>query len=244
MGKLHELLAAESELASIAQVEIKLVKSLFGAPDKFIGRERVYRPLVDGGLSLPEENTEVATTVADELSRLFTSLGRWLDASVQKETTNQATNADVFIDGRVLLNDLPAPALLNLESKLAMLKSILSAIPVNDMTERWSWDEEQELWVSDPRVTYRTEKTVEAVVGYEATPEHPAQVQYVNVDNRVGEWVTRITSGQYRPSEKRELLDRVGTLIRAVKQARQRANNVDVADIQISETIFDYLNNG
>jgi hypothetical protein len=121
------------------------------------------------------------------------------------------------------------------------LKSVFQAIPTNDATERWEFDDQLSLWVSDPRTTYRTEKNVQAVVGYDATEEHPAQVQYVNKDIRVGEWNTVIQSGMIQPAQKREFLHRIDTLIRATKRARQRANMADVVESNLAGAIRSFL---
>ena len=241
MAKLHELLAVEGDLASAAQAVLKEVKGLLGSPEKFLGRVRTYRPLEEDGQTQPNETTNLSTTVDKELARLSTHFGNWLNASIQKEVTNQKTSADIVVGEQIIAERLPATALLNLESKLASLKSVLVAIPTNDTTERWEWDTEAEAWVSEPRITFSTKKTVKHHVAYEATKEHPAQVQAYNEDVRVGEWTTIIRSGMLRPSQKRDILERLDKLIMAVKAARQRANQAEIEDVQIAKKLLDYI---
>lgn len=241
MSKLHELLAVENDLAARAKQDIKRLKELFGLSEKFIARVRTYRPLEEDGQRQPDETTNLSTTVDLELTHLRDSFGAWLDVSMQKEITNQQTAADVIVGDKKIFENLPAPALLNLENKLNDLKSVLSAIPTNDTTEKWQWDAETESWVSEPRVTYSTKKVPKTLVAYEATPEHPAQVQFYQEDVRVGEWTTIIRSGMLNPSRKREIVGNLDKLIMAVKSARQRANQQEIDGRQIAKDLLDFI---
>lgn len=242
MGKLHEVLAVENDLASQAKKTLKGAKSVLSdGRQKLIGQQRVYKPFDDDAQPFAPEITNLSTTVDVELDRLFLPFGKWMNASLQKEVTNQLTSADVVIGGKTILSGLPATALLNIESKLGLLKDVLLSIPTNDTTERWTWDDEQECWLSEPRTTYRTEKRVKTHVAYESTPDHPAQIQVYNEDERVGEWVTTIKSGMYQPATKRAIVDRLNTLLVAVKQARQRANDLEASNGEWATAILDYI---
>lgn len=242
MGKLHELLAVESDLKSRAQRTLGQIRALFGdGQGKLVGQVRVYKPLADDGEPLPEESTKLGTTVHAELELLRKDFAPYIDAAIQKEKTNMSTAADVELDSKVLFKALPATALLNLESKLGELRSVIAAIPTNDLSEAWQFDEQRSAYISRERITYSTKKVSKAQVLYEHTDKHPAQVELITLDERVGTWSTTIQSGMYAPTEKRELLKRVETLLRAVKQARQRANSIDVVDVQIADKLFKFL---
>lgn len=240
MPKLFEILAVEGDLSGKAQSSINEARNLFGKPDKFIGQTRRYKPLDEDSDPLAPEDTNVAFRVDDVLGDAIKKFGSWVDVSIQKEVTNQSTFAKVVIDNEVLF-ELPAPALLNLEQKLGMLKSVFEAIPTNDITERWEFDGEQSLFVTPPRTTYRTEKRVDKFVKYDATPEHPAQVELIQRDIRAGEWTTVIRSGMWSPSQKQQVLDRLARLHLAVKQARQRANDIEIVDTKVSGKIVEFL---
>lgn len=239
MGKLHELLAVESELANRANDALKAARDVFTSPQKLIGQVRKYRPMDENSKGQPDEVTNLSTTVEQEVKLLFAAFGNWLDASIQKEVTNQSTNAAIELGGETF--GLPAPALLNLESKLANLRAVLEAIPTNDTTERWEWDKETEAYVSAPRITFRTEKQPKAFVAYEATDKHPAQVQVFTEDVRVGEWTTIIKSGMLSPSRKRDVMARLDKVIAAVKKARQRANDIEVTEVRIADALMSYI---
>jgi hypothetical protein len=243
MGKLHEVLAVEADLRATAQRTFQRLISLFSeGRSRLVGQSRKYQPLEESGEPHEDEITAMGTTVERELDLLQQDYSAWIDAAMQKEVTNQSTNADVVIGDRVLLEGLPATALLNLEGKLAELRRIYSSIPTYDPTERWEWDEQVEGYMSAPRITYRTKKVLKNHVKAEATKEHPAQVEVFTEDVREGTWTTVIQSGMLAPSEKREMLSRLDKLIRAVKQARQRANDVDAEDIHVGKVLFDFIN--
>lgn len=243
MGKLHELLAVEPSLRAQAQRAVNKARSIFtDGKERLVGRIRTYQPIDEEGESFADEVEMLVTTVSDELAEFETAFSAWLDAAVQKEVTNQETCADVMIDGKVVIKDLPATALLNLESKLVEMRQIYAAVPVNDPAQQWNWNDDLGCYVSRPRVTYRTRKVPKSHVLYDATSEHPAQVEMFTEDVRVGTWTMVIHSGAFTPQEKRERLDRIDTLLRAVKAARQRANNVDVKPVRVAEIVFKYIN--
>ena len=242
MGKLHELLAVESDLKARAQAAIAAVKGTFsGNAGALLGQTRVYRPLSDGGEPLPDENKVLAMTANGQIDLFWGAFSAWVDAAIQKEVTNQSTSADIEINGTVIMGGLPAPALLNLESRLAELRSVIDAIPVLDMADEWTWDTKNSRYVSRERITYRTAKLPKAFVAYEATKEHPAQVQMFTEDVRVGEWKMVIHSGAMTLARKTELLNRVDQLAHAVKKARQRANDFEVRNVNFSEPIHDFV---
>ena len=242
MAKLHELIAVEGDLKSKALAVLSEIGSLFSSgAGNFIGHTRSYTPMVDGGDNLPSENKEVGAAVRSELSRLASTVGGWIDVSVQKEQSNTQTRADVIVDGLPILSGLSAPALLNLESKLVTLRSVYNAIPTLDVSERWTYNSGAEVFESDPTRSYRTKKVPRALVLYDATDKHPAQVQAFTEDVPEGTWTTVKRSGAITLRAKRELLDRLDRLAQAVKEARQRANDVTANKDTVASAIFTYI---
>lgn len=242
MGKLHELLAVEPDLKAEAQRLANKIKALFtDGKGRLVGQIRTYHPLQEGGEEFADEITELATSVNSELADWQRAFSNWLNAAMQKEITNQNTGADVIIDGMTLFENMPATALLNLEAKLVEVRQVFNQIPTNDPTENWMWDADLGLFVSKPRTTYKTKKIMRNHVRAEATKEHPAQVEVYTEDVRVGTWTTIIHSGMLTPSEKQLRLQRIDALIRAVKQARHRANDTDVIDTHLAKKLFAYI---
>lgn len=243
MGKIHELLAVEGDLKAESQRTLNRIMGLFDSGQgRLVGKVRKYQPLTDSGETFADEVTELGATVPTELQAFCGAYGRWMDAAVQKEVSNRSTSANVVVDGQTIIENLPAPALLNLESKLAEIRKLYAAIPTNDPTEQWSRDEQNNRWVSSPRITYRTKKVPKSFEASPATKEHPAQVTVFQEDERVGTWEQIIYSGMLSPVDKQARLERLDKLARAVKQARQRANDTEANRDKVSDVLFGFIN--
>lgn len=242
MGKLHELLAVEGDLKSQAQRVASEVRNLFqDGIGKFLGQTQTHQPASVNDEQLPSKITMVATTVDEQLAILEKPFTRWTDASIQKERTNQETLATLDLNGQLF--ELPATALLNLESKLLELRVVYRAIPTNDVTNSWRFDEDTGQFVSDPpEVRRNTKKVMRTHVAYEATKDHPAQVQVYNEDILAGHLTITKQSGMITPVDKTQRIERLEDLIQLVKKARQRANDIEVKPIEIGRQIFDFIN--
>lgn len=241
MAQLHELIAVEPELKDKAtKTRAELTKSLAHAPN-FLGEVRTYQPLEESGESYPDEVTNITSSVMDVVNEFSDVYGNWMDVSIQKEITNTVTSADVVIDGKTLFESLPSTALLNLEARLAELKAFYSTLPVLDMTENWHKSDANDVWVSDPRITYKARKVLRNHVKAEATKEHPAQVDVYAEDVRIGEWTKVVMSSAITSKQKKEILFRIDGLLLAVKKARQRANTVEARTPDIADVVFSYI---
>lgn len=240
MGKLHELLAVEPDLRTGAEAALAKVRAFFNS-DKMLGFARVYQPLEEGGDERPPETKNVEQTVLGELRELARVFGRYVDASLEKEITNRITSADVVVDGQLFLQDVPTPALLNLRGRLEELRKVIAKAPVYDTAQKWTHSGDRGLWESDPETRYSTAKAVRSLVLYEATKEHPAQVQTYTEDVRVGKWQITNYCGSLSPVQHAEILERLDRLIMAVKRAQIRANDVDVVQTKAADKIFTYI---
>lgn len=243
MGKLHELLAVEGDLRAKAEAALSEIKAKFVANGVFIGQNRTYKPLVDGGEPMPDESKRLPSTVDFELQVLSDAMAAFMDASLQKEATNLIATTDLVLDScQLKLEGFSATMLLNLEGKLTQLRAVLQAIPTNDEAEDWTWDPQRLAYVAKERITYRTAKTQRPLVLYPATTEHPAQVQMVVQDERVGEWKTIVISGMMEPARKRAIIARNDYLLAEVKKARQRANDIEIVKgSNMSKILLDFI---
>jgi hypothetical protein len=240
-GKLHELLAVEPDLRADAARVLKEAAALFrDAPERLFGTFRSYFPLKEGGDDFADESTEMTSTVSDELESVARAWGRYVDAALQKEATNQDAKASLSIGNISAV--LPATALLNLEGRLQELKNVYAAIPTLDPVEAWSWDKDQGCYVSAKRTSYKTAKVPRAFEASPATEQHPAQVETYTEDERVGHWESYKFSGMLTKEDKRLRLARIDMLLRAVKKARQRANDEEVAEVELAEQLVEFIN--
>ena len=91
--------------------------------------------------------------------------------------------------------------------------------------------------------THKSKKIQKPVVLYEATHEHPAQVQLAGEDVTIGHWKNVKLSGAIPVTEKQAIVARVEKLLRAVKEAREEANATEeVATVpKVAETLFSYV---
>lgn len=244
MTKLHEIIAVEPELKGDAQKALAQLRGILEHPQTFQGEIRTYEPLEENGEPFPSEVDAISTTIPEVLDLLRGAYGAWIDVTLQKECSNTTTEADVVVDGKVIFSKLPAPALLNLESRLEELRGFYATLPTLDVTKSWKFSEADEIFVSDPITTYRTKKLLRNHVKSEATDKFPAQVDVYTEDARVGTWTKVLRSGAITLKSKRQMLARLETLLRAVKQARQRANDTEATLDAFSEKIFSYINDG
>ena len=240
MKKLHELLSIEPDLRNEAQKISGEVRETLADPKRVHGMIRTFRPIVEDEDPLPDERVEMLTTVRNELIRYNVSMAKFIDSAVSKEVTNTVASATLQLGESKF--ELPATALLNLENRLAEIRKVYAAIPTLDPAEVWNYDETLEVYVAEVRMAYKTRKVPKTHVSYEATKEHPAQIELYHEDIRVGEREQIMHSGALTLARKRVLLGRIDDMLKAVKQARQRANDIEVKEIEIADLIFGVIN--
>ena len=75
------------------------------------------------------------------------------------------------------------------------------------------------------------------------TDKHPAQVKELVLDKPIGTLVTQEWSSLITVSQKGDMLDRVEELLRAVKKARARANELelDVRQNKIGTDVLKFI---
>lgn len=240
MGKLNQVIAIEKGVKSQHHSTISELYKAIQKPDLFNGLSRTYEPN-EGEEQLPPERKRLQHTVDDVLRQLEASLTDLLDVTARKDWSNAKAVADVTVDGAVILSQVPVTYLLFLEKQLVDVRTFVDALPTLDEAEDWRKDPNG-LWRTDDLRTHRTRKAQKPLVLYPATPEHPAQTQLVTEDVLAGFWVTNKTSGAMPRPEKQRLFERVEKLLRAVKEAREAANNVDEAQAPlIGDKVFNYL---
>lgn len=244
--KLHALLAVEGDLKSNAEAILKESISTFkNKKDHFVYKHKSYTPTIDGGMEFPAEEKAMVTTVDDKLKYTQKSLVKAIDAIFQKESTNSVAKADLVVDGEVLAEGVPATALLNLESRLKSIRALYHSIPTLPPEHPWIVeDKDRGVYKTDPDVKIKHEKQLDAKVLYPATEQHPAQVEKIHKDVPIGKWVTVTKSSLWTSQKKSDALEKIDNLIRSVKKARQRANDVEVEKVTIGKKLFDYVHNG
>jgi len=239
--KLNQIISLEKGVKAEAARQFSDLHHASQRPAPFAGLTRTYQPKDEEGDRLPSESTQVQLRADDILDSVAVALTRLFDVVATKDLTNTTAKANIVVDGRVLVRDVPAVTLLFLEKQLTDLGTFVRKLPVLDPAEKWTFDEARNCYVTDPASTTRTKKVPRNHVKAEATDRHPAQVEIFMEDVTVGTWTTTKFSGALLATRLAELIARVSALHDAVKVAREEANLAEVTDKHIGNAIFGYL---
>lgn len=243
--KLHELLAVIGDRANMAKHVLDETGNTFTKKaDHFMGQTRSVTFVDENRAGENTSDTkQVVDTVHSKLDYTFKQIGKHWDALLQLEEANSNAMADLVVDGAVLMENVPATFLLGMETRLKSLREVMLVMPTLNPAMVWSPDESagDHRWKTDAVQSHRTEKQLRHKVLYEATKEHPAQIEKWYEDRVIANIETVHFSGMPTPAQKSVMLSRVDKLISAVKKARQRANGAEVKDIKIAAAMFDYI---
>ncbi len=241
MTKLNQIIAIEKGARNAAATVLTRAYQNVQKAAPLSGISRTYQPREDEGERLPAESTRVQLNAANIASEVKEVLARMFDVVATKDNTNCLAKADILVEGRVLVTDVPVSFLLYLEKQLTDLRTFISKLPTLDPSEEWSWDDNALCYVSAPVQTVRSKKVPRNHVLAAATDRHAAQVQVWHEDVAVGTWTTVKRSGALPAREVAEALRRVEVLNAAVKQAREAANMTDVSDKLVGTALVDYV---
>lgn len=252
MGKLHELIAVEEDVKkTFAKIATETQTTFTKRGDHFDGSARVYNAFNENDKDVPEsEVTHMVTTVREKLLYTFPFLSKMLDVIYRKETANTTAKADIIINDdddnpTTVATDVPVLVLVQFENILTNFRNnVLESIPTLDPKIDWIEDTSagKGVWKTKSGIkTVRTKKVSKAITLAAATDKFPAQVQLVNEDIPVGEFVKTAVTGRFSPAEKSDLLGRIDKMIAAVKKARSRANDTVVENKVIGKKIMDYI---
>ncbi|MFI6120349.1 hypothetical protein ACIBCU_10920 [Streptomyces sp. NPDC051064] len=241
MTKLNQIIAVEKGVKSKSLQDITAAHHKVQKPALLAGISRTYQPKDEEGEQLPPESARVQIKAEEALREMSASLTRLFDVTATKDWANCSARADVTVDGRTVVSEVPVSYLLFLEKQLTDLHTFVKKLPVLDAAESWSLDPSTDLWKTDPVRTIRTRKVPRNHVKAEATDKHPAQVDVYDEDVPIGYWTTVKFSGALPARRVNELLERVEKLQHAVKFAREEANGAEVTDRRVGDAVFGYL---
>lgn len=242
MTKLHQILAAERDVRKTSVETVTNAHKVSQKADLFGGLRRTYAPFEDGDPGRPAEGTLQRFKAADVIAEAARSWQALWDLTLTKDEANTKARADVVLeDGTVIAENRPATWLLWMEKQLDDLAAFVAALPVLDPTVKWTFSEQANTWESEPVESIASKKVPEVLVKAVATDKHPAQTEVFTTDKPVGKWTAVRTSGALPAQEVAKMKARVTQLQVAVKQARARANEVDVEPQRQAEAILDYV---
>ena len=241
MTKLNQILAVEKGVQSKANREFTDIYREVSKTPLLSGISRTYQPKDDEGDQLPPESTLVQINAEESIAKVSETLINLFDVTLTKDKANTVAKADIVVDGKTILSNVPVTYLLFLEKKLIEVHEFVSKLPTLDPSENWSKDNATGVFKTDVTRTVRTKKVPKNWVKAEATDKHPAQVEIFHEDVIVGTWSTTKFSGALESERVNTLVNRVEALQKAVKFAREEANSTEITDAKAGKAVFDYL---
>ena len=250
MSMLHEILAVEKTKVEGVERLLLETSEKFGKAHFFHGYQKTLKMLADSPENdaierAAREVKAIPTTVYATLEYMLDIWAEAEDVLFQKNCTNAVAKADIILDDKtVVAKDVPVDELMGLEVRLGKIKGVFTRMPTIDAAIEWKPDAtigKHVLKAVEPEQASKSTKTMYAVVLYEATKDHPAQVKEATKDEITGiftkhNWTTAVTAQQ-----KADTLKRVDDLLVAVKAARMRANKTEVVIRTIGKDIVKML---
>lgn len=249
MSRIHELLAVEKTRIAAWNTILEETKKKFANANYFEGSSKSLKMIEDSEPNRAEEMAQrqekpVVTTVLDTLNYFFDKFREAEDLQFSKNIANANARTTVMFGGAPLLENIPVDECLGLEARLLRIRGMLLLMPTLDASRHWEPDASagRHIWITKhPDVTTKTEKKMVPVVMYEATDKHPAQVQPIGKDEVVGHFTTTRRSGAVTAAQKAAVISRIDDLITEVKKARQRANEVEVEDLERIDPVLNLI---
>jgi len=244
MTMLNQVIAVVQSKKKLASDAITNAYHLIQKPVLFDGLVKTYTPKDEEGDKLPSESKKAQTTVSKIIAETYNPLIDMFDVVFTQDCNNCEAKADIVIEEVGIAFNVPVTHLLFLEKQLTDIITFVSKLPVLDPAEVWSWDDVTDSYRSEPSDSVRTKKVRKPFVKYEATKEHPAQVDVVEEDVALGTWRTIKFSGAMKASDKAAILERARKLQEAVIKAREQCNAKAIDTYKIGESLLNYVFKG
>lgn len=242
--KLNQIIAVEKGVKERTHKQLTALYQGLNKTEPMQGISRTYQPLNDDGEALPPEQKYVQVNCMDAVETIRGMLTDLFDVTYTKEVGNTKAKASVVVDGKAVVKDVPVTYLLFLEKQLTDMRTVLGALPKLDPADKWSFDDQQGFFKSEPVKTARTKKVTEfVVVPGSGVPEKGVKPDVKDVTNDVlaGYWTTVKFSACMEPTRVEQLVERVDGLLRAVKMAREEANMTEVENLKIASAVMDHV---
>lgn len=241
MTKLNQIIAVANGKKTQCEKALTDIYQKVQKPELFSGLSRTYKPLDEEGETLPKEEKFPQFSVNYAIDNVKAVLSELINVVATQDYANTKAVADVTVGDVAVLKNVPVTHLLFLEKQLVDINTFVSKLPVLDSSERWSFNNEVDMFSTEPSRTNRNLKKLKNHVKAEATDKHPAQVEVYSEDVKVGEWNTIKFSTAVDAKRKNELLSKVKSLQEAVKFARESANMLDVTSVDNATRLLGFI---
>lgn len=241
MKRLNQILAIEQSSKKRLEDSFTKVYQDVQKTDLSVGFTRVYTPKHENGEVFPTETKRVVVKAEDAIATARKALTELFDMAAVKDNTNSYARAPIVVDGVTLVANVPAVHLLFLEKRMGSIIDFIKKLPTLSLDESWSLDAASDLFVSAPVDTIKTAKIEDHQVIVPATDKFPAQVAKLTKDVVQGSWRTVKFSGGMPAAEIQGLLAKAEKLQRAIKAARQEANEQEIQPLATGDAVMNYI---
>jgi hypothetical protein len=251
--KQHQILAVEATRQAAADKQMAECTNTFSKKENlFTAKTRVLtmfgkdetNATIMAALEAKDRITgAVQYTVPGNLNYMAGVVGQWYDVLFQKELTNQKATADVTVDGQLIFKGAPATFLLGMETKLNKLRDLYLAIPTHAPGVQWEPAPEMgvNIFKSPISKDIKMVKTMEHVRQQQSSDKHPDTFVQQEKTLPAGEFTDQSFTGMISVAAKASLIARLDKVMLAVKDARQRANDVEAVMDRCATGLFAYL---
>lgn len=242
---LHHLTAILKGLKTRVFAEVTALHKDAQKVEPYFGFAKTYRKKDEDSEDYAPENKRVALIATEVLRKLAKLQTEVFDATAAQDWANMQAKASIVVDGQPILKDVPVTYLLFLEKQLIDVRTFVEKMPTLDDNRDWTADPNSRLFRTEKVTTHKTKKVQRAIVKYDAVVKDgvglPAQTEMITEDVIIGWWDTVSHSGALPVPRKEAILERVDKLIKAVKVAREDANNQEAAEHKVGDAVFGYL---
>lgn len=239
--KLNQIIAIEKGVKSRVYGDITQMDKLSQKPALFDGFAKDYEPLNEDEQQFPPEKQRVQQRADAMIKEAGKKLEELFNITATKDFANCEAKADVKVDGQVLVEGAPATYLLFLEKQLKDLQTFVGRMPTLDPSYDWAPDVNSNLYKTEALKTAKTKKVTKPLLLAPATEHHPAQTDKITEDVIVGYWKAVKLSGALPQPRKEAILEKIEKLQRAVKMAREEANNTEVNKVEPGSQLLGWL---
>jgi hypothetical protein len=242
MPKLNQINALVTGRKSETEKAVTDIYKLIQKEALFNGFERAYKPNDDeNGERPPPESQKVQQECHGLIAQARAKWSELWDLTLSQDSGNQKARADIVVDGKTILKDVPVTNLLFLEKQVNDVETFIGKLPTPDPAEEWAYDPAIGLLRSKPSQSVRTKKEPTRFEKVPVTREHPAQVDILYIDTTVGWWTKTQYSGALPADEKNAILARLRKLRDAIKVAREQANLIETEPRKAGDPLFTYI---
>jgi hypothetical protein len=248
---MHELIAVSDDLkAQSTKTRNELISTFTKKPHLFSKKIVTTSFLQEGVSPVTDIQSDLQTSLTKEIAWVSGFAAKTIDSGLQIDMGNIQAKADLIIEEDdkepvVLMKDVPAIYLLQLEKHLAHVHELAVAMPTLDPAKGFELDPATGKGIYKAREVRKekTKKDKKVLELAKATDKFQAQVQVLDVDVVVGTIQEQEWSSLTTPAVKAEILARIDLLVRSVKKARSRANSIeiDVTGLKVGKKLLDFV---